>query len=106
MTLSEFKDELLTVSTNLYHYTAPKNGAVPYLVWAEDTGADFVADNKHVEVGIGGTIDLYTRTENDPLKGAVETVLNELPIGWYLNSTQYEEDTELIHIEWVFNIYG
>lgn len=106
LTLNDLKEALLTVSTNLYHYTAPKNGAVPYLVWAEDTRSDFIADNKHVEAGIEGTIDFFTRTENDPLKEAVEAVLNDLPIGWYLNSIQYEEDTGLIHFEWVFNLYG
>lgn len=27
-------------------------------------------------------------------------------IAWYLNSVQYEEDTELIHYEWAWETYG
>ena len=106
LTLSNLKNALLTVTDKVYHYTAPKNCDVPYIVWAEDSRYDLVADNVHVEAGIEGTIDLFTRQENDERMPGIEAVLNSLPIGWYLNSTQFEEQTELVHFEWVFRIYG
>lgn len=104
MTLSEFKSELLEVTTNLFHYTAPPTTSVPYVIWAEDSRLDFLADGVHAEKMWQGTIDLYTRTENDPLADDIEDCLDDLRIGWYLNSVQFEEDTGVIHYEWVWSV--
>lgn len=106
LSLTDLRDALVTLTDKVYHYTAPSQEAVPYLVWAEDSRTDLLADNKHVEAGYEGTIDLFTRDEDDPLMTAVPALLNGLPIGWYQNSVQHEEDTGLIHYEWVWRLYG
>lgn len=106
LSLTDLRDAMVTLTEKVYHYTAPSQEAVPYLVWAEDTRTDLLADNKHVEAGYEGTIDLFTPNEDDPLMTAVPAALNELPIAWYQNSVQYENDTGLIHYEWVWKIYG
>lgn len=73
-------------------------------MWAEDSANDFIADNKHIEIVMGGTIDLFTLDENDPLMEEIPRALNGIPCAWYLNSVQYEEDTKLVHCEWVFEV--
>lgn len=106
VSLNDLKEALVALTDKVYHYTAPSNQTVPYIVWAEDYRTDLLADNKHVEAGIEGTIDLFTPDEDDPLMTAIPHALNELPMAWNLNSVQYEEDTGLIHYEWVWRIYG
>ena len=104
MQLADVKTALLTVTTNLRHYDA--TGLIaPYVVWSEDTQADAVyADGKMKEQGIQGTIDLFTKTEYDPKFAQIQTALNNAGISFYLDSIQYEEDTKLIHYQWIFSI--
>ena len=104
MTLADVKTALLTVTTNLRHYDA--TGLIaPYVVWSEDTQADAVyADGKMQEQGIQGTIDLYTKTEYDSKFSQIQAALNNAGISFYLDSIQYEEDTKLIHYQWIFSI--
>lgn len=102
--LNRVKDALLTVSKNVGHYQALK-AAIPYIVWAEDGQSDAVwANDRMLGQTIQGTIDLYTRAENDPLFQAVQKALNAAEISFRLNSVQYEDDTGYIHFEWVFEV--
>lgn len=102
--LNILKDALVGVTKNTYHYFAPPNTSPPYVVWAEDGANDFIVDDKHLEIVMSGTIDLFTLDENDPLMGSIPQALNGIPCAWYLNSVQYEEDTKLIHYEWAFEV--
>lgn len=104
LTLQPLRDALAALG-NAYHYTAKPNAAPPYLVWMEDGDNDLAADNTHVERIYQGTVDLYTKTEDDPLMEHVPEVLESIEAAWYLNSVQYEDDTGLIHYEWVWE-YG
>ncbi|MBQ8994517.1 MAG: hypothetical protein IJ091_11370 [Oscillospiraceae bacterium] len=106
MTLNTLKNAILEACLNLWHYTAPNNAQVPYAVWAEDQRFDFEANGKHAEHAWQGTLDYFTRTENDLEVQNIEEALDSIPIGWRLNSIQYEEDTGVIHYEWVWNLYG
>ena len=92
------------MTQNVYHYHAPPNSRPPYIVWAEDGANDFAANNIHDESASQGTIDLYTKQEDDPLVDLIPKTLNGIECAWEKNSTQYEEDTRLIHIEWVFEV--
>ena len=71
---------------------------------AEDGSEDLEGDNAHTEAGYSGTIDLYTKTEDDPLTAAIRGVLDRLECAWYLNSVQYEAETGLLHYEWVWGL--
>ena len=105
MTLNDVKNALLTVTSETYHYTASAEATCPRIVWSEDTQSDAVyADGKMQEQGIQGTIDLYTKTEYDSKFSQIQTALNDAGIGFYLGSIQYEEDTKLIHYQWIFSI--
>lgn len=107
MSLDTIKNTLLNVTPNVYHYAAVANASPPYVVWQEDGANDLEAGNRHIERAYTGTIDLYTLEDGDPLMEAIPDALNEAQeIAWYLNSVQYEDDTELIHYEWVWETYG
>ena len=60
-----------------------------------------------VERALTGTIDYFTKTENDPVVQQIEDALDsDDGISWYLNSVQYEQDTGYIHYEWVWEVDG
>ena len=102
--LKLIRDTLVGLNLNVYHYYNAKP-KLPYVVWAEDSEADsFYAGNHKAEQVIHGTIDYYTKTEFDSNADTIQGALNALPIGWRLSSVQYEEETNLIHYEWEFEI--
>lgn len=89
---------------DVYHYWRPQMQA-PFCVWAEDgEGTSFHADDKKQEQVVTGFVDYYTKTEYDSALDVIQDTLNTLmsliPFAWVLNSVQYEEDTNLIHYEW------
>lgn len=76
----------------------------PYVVWQEDGDNSQRSDNAVLDQAISGTIDLYTKTEYDSAADVIQTFLNEYGASWYLNSVQFEDETRLIHHEWVFEV--
>lgn len=104
MSLEQVRAALNSVTSAAHHYHAPNNATAPYVVWAEDGANDFQADNRQMEQADQGTIDLYTKQEDDPLLEEIPRALTAGGICWYKNSTQYEEETGLIHVEWVFEV--
>lgn len=77
-----------------------------YGVWAEESGADLIAGNRHIERATRGTIDYFTRNDSIAVRETIEAALNAAPITWSLNAILYEEDTGYIHYEWLYMIYG
>lgn len=76
-----------------------------YFVWQEDGSDDLIADNRHIEKGVTGTTDLFTRMEFDPWREQFEAALDKAPgIVWELNSIQYEHETGFWHYEWVWSV--
>jgi len=107
MTLQDLRDLLLTIGPPVFHYFATgQTGS--YIVWAEDGEGDAVhADGQKVERALTGTIDYFTKTEDDPVVQQIEDALGtDDSLAWQLNSVQYEQDTGYIHYEWAFEIDG
>ena len=107
--LNKIKSVLLTLKdehpeVSVSHFTALRKTA-PYIVWAEDSETSSVEGDDHkIQQAIQGTIDLFTKIENDALIDAIQEALITARISFYLNSVQYEEDTQYIHYEWVFTV--
>ena len=99
-------DELATALTNtglpFAHFGWSKAPAGDYGVYAEDGANDLIAGNKHVEKVLQGTVDYFTRDDSGTPKATIEAALDSVPVAWYLNSVQFENDTGYIHYEWVF----
>lgn len=98
--------ELQQQGLRVYHYW--RFGAdAPYCVWTEDSDAGMEADNHKAEQGISGTVHLFTLTEYDGNIELIQAKLNSIEnMSWSINSVQYEEDTNLIHYEWRWWLYG
>lgn len=102
--LDDLKNALLTVTDKVGHYEGFKKSD-QYIVWAEDgQAAAGYTDNRMSSQVITGTVDYFTKTENDPNFGKIQLALNSIDIAWRLNSIQYEDDTKFIHYEWVFEL--
>ena len=107
--IKEIRDVLLTLrndypNVGIGHYEVMQKTA-PYIVWAEDSEYSSVeGDDYKVNQAIQGTIDLYTKTEYDTLVDAIQTALKTARISFYLNSVQYEDETQYIHYEWVWTV--
>ena len=102
--LDNLRQALAALTERCYHYFADPGTTPPYIVWAEDGDNDLAANNIHAERCFEGTIDLFTKTEGDSLLAAVPAALEGIGAAYYLNSVQYEEDTGLLHYEWVFEV--
>lgn len=102
----KIKEALLRVDVEVFHYYA-LHPSDRYVVWAEDgEGAELAADNQKVGQVLSGTIDFFTRTENDSAIVEIQTALENAEISYYLNSVQYEEETRYIHYEWRWEVVG
>lgn len=102
--LEKVMNALLTVTENVGHYTA-WDDSDQYIVWAEDSETESLqTDNYKPAHTIEGTIDYFTRTEDDENIEKIPKALNDARIWWRLNSVQYEDETRFIHYEWLFRV--
>ena len=98
------RDALLNASDNVGHYEAFKKND-RYIVWAEDNEPSSVnANNKKEIQTIGGTIDYFTKIDGDSNVSKIQEELTNAGISFRLESVQYEDDTEYIHYEWVWEV--
>lgn len=103
MNLEPIKNALLTATSDVSHYEAVGK-TDKYIVWAEDSQYDsqWSDDSMNIQI-IEGTVDYFTRTENDPNVDKIQSALNKV-CSWRLNSVQYEDDTRYIHYEWLWRL--
>lgn len=108
LNLKRIRDALNTTSATgrVFHYLRPHDTSTAWIVWQEDGEGDSLEVNNHkAEQQIHGTIDCYSLEEYDGLFDEIQDALNGLEnVGWSLLSVQYEDETNLIHYEWEFNI--
>lgn len=97
------RDELVKAVDQVYHYFA-MDAEPPYAVWAEERGNQLWSDNKPSGRIHEGTADYFTREESDPAVPRIEEALTLADSSWRLNSIQFEEETGLIHYEWVWEV--
>lgn len=89
----------------VYHLEKPASVTAPYAIWAEDSeGQSHHANNTKAEQVIEVIIDYYTLTEYDAMVDAIQDELNGANMAWALNSFQYEDETKLLHYEWLVEV--
>ena len=102
----KIKEALLRVDVEVFHYYA-LHQSDRYVVWAEDgEGAELAADNRKIGQVLSGTIDFFTKTEQDPAREEIQRALGDAEISYSLNSVQQEEETGYIHYEWRWEVAG
>lgn len=90
---------------NAYHIEKPASVKAPYVIWQEDSeGQSHHADNSKAEQVIEVTIDYYTQTEYDSMVDTIQDALNDAQVAWIFNSFQYEDETKLMHYEWLVRV--
>lgn len=88
-----------------FHLFKPASVKAPYAVWQEDSeGQSFHASNRKVEQVLDITIDYYTQEEFDATVDSIQDALSESGVAWRLDSFQYEQDTQLLHYEWLCEV--
>lgn len=102
--MNSLKEALKTLTTSLYLYTAPANKTLPYIVYGADGANDLTAGNVHAETVTQGYIDLYTKNPSDTLISGIPAKLEAVGASYYLNSIQFEDETGLLHYEWIFEV--
>lgn len=102
--LEQVMNACLSVTKNVGHYEA-FDKRDKYCVWAEDSEASSLeADNYKAGQMVEGTIDYFTKDEDDPNIERFQIAFNAARFYWRLNSVQYEDETGFIHYEWIFNV--
>lgn len=100
--VSEFTVEN-KVTLDIYHYFRPSQNP-PYIVWEETADRGLGADNARDDQAIRGTLDYFTKTEFDGNVDKIQSALESSGAAWYLNSVQFEDETNLIHYEWIWEV--
>ncbi len=103
--LKKIPDTLLALLPDkVFHFTA--HGApYPYAVWAEENpGAPMMANNKHAELVITGSIRYYTMTEFDVTVDDIQKALDEAGIANRLTQISYNQDTDTIEYWWDWEV--
>lgn len=104
--LKDFYEGLAEVNSNCFHYFAPSNASVPYIVWNEDSEDEsFDADNHKVRQALSGFVEFYTPEEFDATFDAIQAFLDGFEgLSWTWEATQYGDPTQdndnLIHHTW------
>ena len=104
--MDELITALATTGYSFQHFGWSPSPDGDYGVYAEDGANDLIANGKHTERILQGTVDYYTRDDSGAPKTTIEAALDGAGIAWYLNSVQLESDTGYIHYEWVFEVNG
>lgn len=63
-------------------------------------------DNGQAEQALEGSVHLFCRGIETTAPVGVQTALNELGVSWRLDYVRYEENTRLIHYEWIWSDWG
>lgn len=102
--LMKISEILKTITDDVSHYEA-MHKKDRYIVWAEDSeGSSVEGDDKKINQSIQGTIDYFTKQDFDENVDKIQEALTAACISFYLNSVEYEDETEYIHYEWVFEV--
>ena len=71
-------------------------------------GSSVEGDDRKINQSIQGTIDYFTKEEDDAFVEQIQAALKAACISFYLNSVQYEGQDEggagYIHYEWVWEV--
>ncbi len=79
--------------------------AAPYGVYQIEGGASALwTDDRPRRQTLQGSVDVFTLSDGHTEKQSVQTALISSGVRWYLSSRQYEDNTRLTHLEWVFYV--
>jgi hypothetical protein len=89
---------------HVFHYLKPECQHEPYAVWQETTESSFHSDNKKSERILEGILDYFTTEEDDSFLDTLEAAMDAMGASWTLSAVQFEEQTNLIHFSWDWQV--
>lgn len=108
--LKPLKDALTSLNVPCYHYYAPSERIIPYIVWYEDGEVSSLEANNHkAEQALSGYVEYFTQTEFDPVVDSIQDKLNSVEnLAWTYESVIYgdpsNEDNNTIHHSWSWGV--
>lgn len=102
----ELKNALAALAIPIAEFSWDTRPDTDYMVITLDGEGDTVyANDKMEHQAPRGTIDLYSKSNDRSKMLAVQNVLNNFEgCAWYLNTIMYEDDTQLLHWEFAFDL--
>lgn len=102
--METIKQALLALTSNVFQFVSAPSTVPPYIIYQQDGDNDLCAGNRHAETAAVVIVDLFTKKSKDPLATSIPEALENAGASWYLNSTQYENETGLYHFEWYADV--
>lgn len=96
MTLQNFRDILLTVTDNVYHFEAYKETDAEYIVWQETGGNSLHGSNERVERVKKIQVELYTAKEFTETLDKLTEVLEKNEIAFSEPLPDFDNETKRI----------
>lgn len=97
-----------TTPMKFAHFAWSSAPSGDYGVYGEDGASQFQASDRYAEHIMTGSVDWFTRSDDEVGKGKIETLFKTLQetycFAWYLNTVQYENDTHFLHYEWIVEV--
>jgi hypothetical protein len=99
MTQSEIKALLVSADPDIKHYFSMHNSEEPYSYWEETQQIGPVQDDLHdvADQAWRFYVHRYTRTEGDPVAGAIFETLDQDPRTTVIWRTDFDRDSGYIH---------
>lgn len=92
----------LAVTDQVSHYERMKSDR--YFVWQEEDANGYRVNNRRGDYAMAGSTDLFTKQEFDPWCEQFEAALDSMGVSWYKASVQHEDETQIIHHEWRWEV--
>lgn len=103
MTLREFKELLLTVGVDVYHFGSHKQSE--YIVWYEIGGIGLSGDNSIAESGAMIAVDFFTKNEYSEIPNRITNILGSCDsIAIDTPEIIFDEETKIIHYAWTCEV--
>lgn len=96
MTLREFRDLLLSVTDNVYHFEAFEESEDEYIIWQETNGRSAYGSNARTNTVKNVQVELYTQEEYTSTLDKLLEALEAEDIAFEEPVTDFNKDTKQI----------
>lgn len=94
MSLEKFRDILLTVLKNVYHFEAWQETDEEYIIWQETGGNSLHGDGARCETVQKAQVELYTKIEFSETKERLLEILEQNDIAFREPIPSFDTDTK------------
>lgn len=94
MTLTQFKELLLTVTDKVFHFEAQGDTDQEHIIWQEEQNRALHGDGRRTELIWHVQVDLYTKAEYPELLDILLNVLEEADVAFEEPIPDYDTETK------------